>query len=172
MLIVLLIAPSWLFLDRKILRPLELVMEADRRRAAGDLSGGLIPEDRIPDHEVGEMMRSRNRMLRQIDEMQSMFRRNLKHLAALSGTAVRLVEAGELQVFLEHVLDQTLKAVIADAAEMALTDQDRRLLVLRTHQGLSRAWEKQDLSRPVECLCGHVLETRQSLVANDLTNDP
>lgn len=176
-LIVLLLGPLWFFLERKILTPVRLVVEADRKADARDLSSRLIPEERIPDHEIGDMMRGRNAMLRQIDQMQSLFRRNLKHLAALSSAGVRLVEAGELQGFLEQVLDGVLDAVAADAAEISLSDADCKTFLTRVRRGFVEAGKNPQAgekgSGPVpECPCRDVLERRQPVVSDDLSGDP
>ncbi|HEY8486878.1 MAG TPA: diguanylate cyclase [Limnochordales bacterium] len=168
-LVMVLLVPLWMFLNRHVLRPLQQVVEADRRPGLADLQGRLIDEQRIPDHEVGDVIRSRNQLLRQIDEVQSQFRRNLKHLGALSSAAVRLLEAGELQGFLEQVLDRVMDAVGADAAEVSLFQPTQGQFVTRVRR--TRAERPFSESHPEPepgCPCRQVLDSRQPYVANGL----
>ena len=168
-LVMVLLVPLWMFLDRHVLRPLQQVVEADRRPGLPDLQGRLIDERRIPDHEVGDVIRSRNQLLRQIDEVQSQFRRNLKHLGALSSAAVRLLEAGELQGFLEQVLDRVMDAVGADAAEVSLFQPTQGQFVTRVRRTRAERLLSESHPEPEPgCPCRQVLDSRQPFVVNGL----
>lgn len=172
LLVALLVVPLWFFLQRKILQPVEWVMAADRLSASAPTSARIVPEERLPDHEIGAMIRSRNAMLRQIDAMQSEFRRNLRHLAALSSAAARLADAGEFERFLEQALDRVLDASGADAAHVSTTDPKGQELTVRVCRGFSTRWVRRESTRPMGgCLCGHVLESRQAVAVPELEED-
>ena len=139
LLVALLMVPLWLFLQRKILRPVALVMAADRLPPTVPASARIVPDDHLPDHEIGAMIRSRNAMLRQIEEMQSAFRRNLRHLAALSSAAARLADAGEFERFLQQALDRGLDASGADAAHISTAGPKGQEFAVRVCRGSGAA---------------------------------
>ncbi len=71
LLVVLLIVPFWLFLDRRILRPVQSIVKANRALAQGRREESTIPEAAIPDDEIGEIARSRAEMLARLETVRA-----------------------------------------------------------------------------------------------------
>ena len=55
--------PFWVAIDRWIFRPLSVLAQSNTAVAQGRLGAAIIPEEGIPQNEIGAVMRSRNAML-------------------------------------------------------------------------------------------------------------
>ncbi|MDR7434490.1 MAG: EAL domain-containing protein [Armatimonadota bacterium] len=124
-----LIAPLWIFLHRSILRPLEWLIAANRLVAGGDPSGRCLPEEVIPDHELGEAIRWRDAMLSRLEELQAQVeaaRREEEeaatHLAHSLLSAVTFEEIGALAfpVLRERLAPDGLSLLVVDPSESIL----------------------------------------------------
>ncbi|MBI3988137.1 MAG: hypothetical protein HY347_00825 [candidate division NC10 bacterium] len=61
-----LLVPLWLALERWIFRPLARLEQSNRQVAQGNLEGALIPDEAIPENELGALIQSRNMMLKSL----------------------------------------------------------------------------------------------------------
>jgi signal transduction histidine kinase len=68
-LLAVLLLPLWIYLEQAILRPIGRIIEADRHVISGDEEKRFIPEKDIPKEEIGQIMRSRERMIHHLDSL-------------------------------------------------------------------------------------------------------
>lgn len=104
--------PLWRALDRWLLQPLELLAASDRRVARGELLAAFVPDLGPPEDEMGDILRARNVMLRQLieqhDGLQQEKTRAEAVAAQLAQTLAQLERAesthiAELKSVLEHL---------------------------------------------------------------------
>ncbi|HID07102.1 MAG TPA: PAS domain S-box protein, partial [Armatimonadetes bacterium] len=66
--------PLWFALSRWVLRPVMIIVDANKRLSAGDETATCIPDEQKPDDEIGDIMRTRDRMLAQLMHAQEQLR--------------------------------------------------------------------------------------------------
>lgn len=125
----------------------------------------------MPSHELGEVMRTRNEMLVQLERADAEFRRLLRELSAFYSVAALLSETMTLEELLERTLDHVLEITHMDAGEVSLFDAERKRLVVRAHRGFPDGWLADEADRATTCLCGEVVYRAEPLcVANVFQN--
>lgn len=167
---VLLLVPLWFYLDRSLLRPLKTLMAADRAVAEGRPEARVIPEDAMPDHELGDAMRNRNAMLEQLETAERELRRRLREFSALNSTAALLSETLTPAELLGRTLEKVLEILDADAGQICLLESDGERLFIRAHRGFSAEWFAQERDRPTACLCGEIVFQEEPLCVPDIRN--
>ena len=132
-------------LPRHVYRPIERVRRADAAVQAGIRDAELIPEDRIPDDELGDIMRSRNatvRKLRQQEEELERVASELRRKNHLLETARRnmadqdrLVSLGMMSAGIAHELNTPLAVLKGTVEQLARndypTDERARIELIR-----------------------------------------
>ena len=171
LLIVLLIVPLWIYLERSLLRPLRTLTAANRAIAEGRSEGRIVPEEAMPSHELGEAMRTRNEMLNQLEKADAEFRRLLRELSAFYSVAALLSETMTLKELLERTLDHVLEITNMDAGEISLFDPEHKRLVVHAHRGFPEDWFACEADRPTACLCGEVVYRAEPLCVSDISRD-
>ena len=78
---------SWL-LSRRLIRPIMRLVQADREMIQGDLSRTFISDHEMPADELGEVMRSRNKMLNNIKEREETLKRQAQMLDLASDAII------------------------------------------------------------------------------------
>jgi diguanylate cyclase (GGDEF)-like protein len=168
-----LLVPLWFFLRRSILHPLKHLIEADKAVEKGCLEGRYISPELMPDHEVGEVMRSRNAMLSHMETLESRFRRSLQELIALMSSTALLRETQGLEAMLKSALEGIRETADVDAVEVSVLDEGSGQLALRAHVGFSQGWADAERVREMyECLCGRVATGGELLLSDDIRADP
>jgi len=165
---VLLLVPLWLYLERSLLRPLRILTAANQAVAEGRPEGRMIPDEVMPSHELGEVMRARNEMLTQLEKADVEFRRLLRELSAFYSVAALLSETMTLEELLERTLDHVLEITNMDAGEVSLFDPEWKRLVVRAHRGFPEDWLADEVDRPTTCLCGEVVYRAEPLCVTDV----
>jgi diguanylate cyclase (GGDEF)-like protein len=158
-----LIVPLWLFLNRRVLRPVRQIVEANNALANGRPEGMYISVPTIPGDEIGDIMRSRNNMLTRLEASEAELRQRLKELSALNATAVLLSQSTLMEEVLNRILDKVLEITGAGAAGVSLLEPDKNMLVIRAQRGFSPEWLAQEAHRPASCLCGSVIQEDKPL---------
>lgn len=123
---------EFLVLPVFVYRPIRCLLDADAAASRGDRENELVPEVEIPDDELGDLMRSRNRMLTLVRD----------HEDALAGALHR-----------EERLSADLlrKNAQLETAKRSLADQDRLVSL-----GLMSASVAHELNTPLAVLKGSV----------------
>ena len=130
-------------LPRQVYAPIERLRRADAAVQEGERGAELIPDSEIPNDELGEIMRSRNRSILKLREQEH----------ALEGALERLEEvAGELK----------RKNHLLETARRNLADQDRLASL-----GMMSAGIAHELNTPLAVLKGSV----EQLAEADRTPD-
>lgn len=171
LLIILLIAPLWLYLERSLLAPLYVLTAANEAVAAGQAEGRLIPIRAMPSHELGEAMRSRNAMLDRLEAADTELHRRLRELSALNNIAAILSKSLPLEELLGRTVDKVLEITGMDAGEISLCEPGEKRLVVHAHRGLSANWLADELYRPTTCLCGHAFYQEEAIYLPDISQD-
>lgn len=169
---VLLIVPLLLYLERSLLRPMRILITANQAVAEGRPEGRAIPAEAMPAHELGEVMRTRNEMLAQLDLAEGELRRRMRELSTLYSTAALLTESLSLDEVLGRTLDKILEITGRDAAELSLFDPATKRLVVRAYRGFSAEWLADEADRPTTCLCGQVAHQQEPLCLSDVVGNP
>jgi len=86
---------SWI-LSQKLTVPIMRLIKANRAVTQGDLANAYIPDQEIPADEIGEVMRSRNKMLNNING-------ELSKLSAAIGQSVNLICITDVKGKIEYV---------------------------------------------------------------------
>lgn len=163
--VALLLIPLWLYLRAAVLRPLETVVAANRQVESDPAHAPLIPEADIPGSELGEVMRSRNAMLRRLSgQMQ-----RLAALHAISDLASRSLHPEEI---VAAALAAALEVVRADGGRLYLRDETSGELVIRSLQGEEPLAETEPSILLGECLCGLAAQSLDSIACDDCQTDP
>lgn len=131
----LLLLPLWAFLHRQILAPLNVLVQSDRDALAQGSRPRPIPEDHIPSHELGEVMRSRNQVLTHLAKLESRFRRRVRELVAAMSEVSAAREASDLAPAVERVLHGVREVVGADAAAALVFDPDTGTVMAHARLG-------------------------------------
>ncbi|HBY98339.1 MAG: sensor domain-containing diguanylate cyclase [Ardenticatenaceae bacterium] len=167
----LLVVPLWFYLERSLVRPLRLVVAANRDVGEGRPAPRRIPDRAMPHHELGELMRSLNEMLARLEAADGELRRRLRELSALSSTAVLLSQSAPLEEWLRQTLEKVLEITGADAGEVSLFEPGLQRLVVRAHQGFWPDWLTAEADRPTPTLCSAMAERRKFLSLEDVSQD-
>ncbi|MFQ5407644.1 MAG: diguanylate cyclase [Anaerolineales bacterium] len=158
LLLLLLIAPLVLYLERTVLRPARLLVDTGEAVAAGRWEEAILSEAALPRHEMGELVRSHNRMLNSLRAQQQQLRRETRHARTLEQVAGVLNQAMQLGEPLEPGLRAVMELVQAEAGWITLSDSaDRWRLVVAL--GLPPALEADDRAalRWPGCACQRML---------------
>lgn len=140
---------EWFIMPRYVYRPLSLMLEADAATWQGDRKGELIPDEYIPNDEIGRIMQSRNitiRDLRAREDELARVNQDLLRKAELLESQDRLVSLGLLSASVAHELNTPL-AVLHGSIEKLLETvpqapaQDRLQRMLRVTQRLRKISE-------------------------------
>lgn len=121
---------QYLVLPVFVYRPIQQLLDADNAASKGDRGNELVEERRIPDDELGDLMRSRNRMLTLVREHEDALAEALRREEALSADLLR-------------------KNTQLDTAKRNLVDQDRLASL-----GLLSASVAHELNTPLAVLKG------------------
>jgi signal transduction histidine kinase len=79
----------------------------------------------------------------------------------------------ELDEIMSTILDNTVAALEANAGMLFLRENGSEQLVLQTYTGISDEMAKQEaVLTPGHCLCGQAADTRQVLLALEISEDP
>lgn len=70
LLLLFLIFPLLYWVESRVLRPVERIVESNRRLLEGDMDGAIIPPSEMVDSEIGEIMETRNRVIERLLEAQ------------------------------------------------------------------------------------------------------
>lgn len=123
---------EFLVLPIFVYRPIQQLLDADNAVSQGDRDNELVPEREIPDDELGDLMRSRNRMLTLVRDHEDALAEALRREETLSADLLR-------------------KNVQLEAAKRSLADQDRLVSL-----GLMSASVAHELNTPLAVLKGSV----------------
>jgi signal transduction histidine kinase len=115
-----------------VYRPIELLLQADRASTSGDLDHELVPNQAIPDDELGDLMRSRNKTIQSMRDQE----RELAHA---------------LQELQRVTDDLTVRNQQLETARQNLLDQDRLASL-----GLISASVAHELNTPLAVLKGSI----------------
>jgi diguanylate cyclase (GGDEF)-like protein len=162
-----------LFLKRSLLSPVRRVVEANRALAEGREEGRAIPEDAIPDNEIGEILRSQNVMLARLARSEEEFRKGLYRLMAVTCSDALRNDTGGAQEALERLLGAVMDVTGADAADISVADGKAGDLALRAVRGHSaERVVTEEVGSLTGCLCRRLASGGQPLVTNNLPGDP
>lgn len=124
-----------LIMPRYVYRPLTLMLAADAATQQNDSGAELIPEDDIPDDEIGYIMRSRNLTIQQLRSHESELALTLRQLesanadlrlkADLLESQDRLVSLGLLSASVAHELNTPLAVLHGSIEKLAETVPDQ-----------------------------------------------
>lgn len=148
---------EYLVLPLFVYRPIQQLLDADHAASEGDRENELVEEHEIPDDELGDLMRSRNRMLRLVREHEDALAEALHREEALTADLLRkntqldtakrnlvdqdrLVSLGLLSASVAHELNTPL-AVLKGSAEKLLetaTDETTRNRLRRMNRVVDR----------------------------------
>lgn len=123
---------EYLVLPVFVYRPIQFLLDADDAASRGDRVNELVPEGEIPDDELGDLMRSRNRMLTLVRDHEDALAEALLREETLSADLLR-------------------KNAQLEAAKRSLADQDRLVSL-----GLMSASVAHELNTPLAVLKGSV----------------
>ncbi|MCC7341389.1 MAG: hypothetical protein IT170_09910 [Bryobacterales bacterium] len=129
---------EFLVLPVFVYRPIQFLLDADDAAGRGDRDNELVPERKIPDDELGDVMRSRNRMLTLVREHEDALAGALRREESLSADLLR-------------------KNAQLEAAKRSLADQDRLVSL-----GLMSASVAHELNTPLAVLKGSVEKLLES----------
>jgi len=171
-----LILPLWVFLHRSILRPLQALTRADRATEAGQAEGKYIPEEAMPDHELGEVMRRRNAMVFRLEELQAQAeakRREEEEAATrLAHSLLGVVTFEEIGAAAFPVLRERLAP---DALSLMVIDPSESMLELVAAEGWSEEYIGRlqlPLSPPESSGAAWALHTRTPVVKDHSVSSP
>ncbi len=131
----LLLLPFWFFLRRTVLQPVERIVEADRKAVTGDETDILLPPEAMADHEIGDIMRSRNEMLARLQEARQQVEQRAERLTMLAALSAAVSESLVMETMFETAVQQALTVARIDSAGVYVRDGD--VLNLRAHRGLT-----------------------------------
>jgi signal transduction histidine kinase len=123
---------EFLVLPLFVYRPIQQLLDADAAASEGDRKRELVPESEIPDDELGDLMRSRNRMLTLVREHEDALAEALSREETLTADLLR-------------------KNAQLEAAKKSLADQDRLVSL-----GLMSASVAHELNTPLAVLKGSI----------------
>jgi signal transduction histidine kinase len=123
---------EFLVLPVFVYRPIQQLLDADSAASSGDRERELVPEREIPDDELGDLMRSRNRMLSLVRQHEDALAEALHREEALTADLLR-------------------KNAQLEAAKRSLADQDRLVSL-----GLMSASVAHELNTPLAVLKGSI----------------
>lgn len=150
--------------------PLRRLTAANQAVAAGRQKGRMIAVEDMPAHELGDVMRSRNEMLRQLEATDTALRRRLRELSVLNSTAALLSEP--LDTNLDSVLEKILAKVLAlsdmEAGEVCLYESAKGRLTVRAQRGFPPEWLDSRRHRPLSCLCGRAMRQQGPICIPDI----
>jgi hypothetical protein len=171
-----LILPLWVFLHRSILRPLQALTRADRATEAGQAEGKYIPEEAMPDHELGEVMRRRNAMVFRLEELQARAeakRREEEEAATrLAHSLLGVVTFEEIGAAAFPALRERLAP---DALSLMVIDPSKSMLELVAAEGWSEEYIGRlqlPLSPPESSGAAWALHTRTPVVKDHSASSP
>lgn len=171
---VLIIIVNLLLIHAKIISYLENIMELNQRTEEGDFSP--FPESCIPNDEVGNLIRGRNRMLKQLENSQSNVESELMGARDRLKRTSKLSSMGEMTIAIsqelktpimgldEHIgkLDNLLahpsEKKLADArdevnsAQKIIKKMKKLVKQLQAFDSEKEVWENRDLNEVVENL--------------------
>lgn len=172
LLVVLLIAPLLVFLDRSVLAPLRSIELANQALTTGRREEATIPTDSFPPpHEIGRIMRSRHEMLSSLEASQVELSRRLRELSALNATAALLSQSLDMDELLQRTLNKVLEITVMDAGEISLIDPQQDRLRVQAQRGFPDEWLALEADRPATCLCGIVVGQAVPLCVKDINKD-
>ncbi|PIZ48549.1 MAG: hypothetical protein COY42_06240, partial [Armatimonadetes bacterium CG_4_10_14_0_8_um_filter_66_14] len=171
-LIVFWLVPFWVALNRWVLRPVERIVEANRKVASGDEAGLLLTPDAVPDDEIGDIMRSRNEMLTRLREARQQAEQRPERLAILNAVAAAASASLDADKVFDTAVQQALTVTNMDSAALFVREDD--VLTLVAHLGLAPEVEAAVRQHRVgEDLPGLVAATGELLtVEAALARDP
>lgn len=129
------VLPFWVAMNRRVLQPVQRIVEADRRLVTGDEPNSFFPPEAIPDNEIGDIMRSRNEMLARLREVRQQARQREERLAALNAIATAASESLLQDTLFDVAIQQALTATAMDSAALFVREGD--VLSLVAHRGIS-----------------------------------
>jgi putative nucleotidyltransferase with HDIG domain len=128
---------AWLGGSRYILRPVNAVVAAARRLAAGDLSARTgMPAGR---GELGQLMRTFDEMAGALEQQTSQLQRQLKRLGALRTIDTAINTSPDLPMTLHILLEQVTMQLGVDAADILLLSPHAPRLDYAAGRGFSTA---------------------------------
>lgn len=123
---------EFLVLPLFVYRPIQQLLDADSAAGSGDREHELVPDREIPDDELGDLMRSRNKMLTLVRQHEDALAEALHREESLSADLLR-------------------KNAQLEAAKRSLADQDRLVSL-----GLMSASVAHELNTPLAVLKGSI----------------
>ena len=164
--------PWWLSLNRWVLRPVERIVEANRKVASGDEAGLLLTPEAVPDDEIGDIMRSRDEMLARLRKARQDAEQRAERLAILNTVSAAASASLHADTVFDTAVQQALTVTQMDCA--ALFVRDDEVLTLVAHSGLAPEVEAAVRQHRVgEDLPGLVAATGEVLtVEAALARDP
>jgi len=171
-LIVFWLVPFWVALNRWVLRPVERIVEANRKVASGDEAGLLLTPEAVPDDEIGDIMRSRDEMLARLRKARQDAEQRAERLAILNTVSAAASASLHADTVFDTAVQQALTVTQMDCA--ALFVRDDEVLTLVAHLGLAPEVEAAVRQHRVgEDLPGLVAATGEVLtVEAALARDP
>lgn len=149
-------------LPRQVYAPIERLRRADAAVQEGERGAELIPDSEIPNDELGEIMRSRNRSILKLREQERALEHALERLEEVAGELKRknhlletarrniadqdrLASLGMMSAGIAHELNTPLAVLKGSVEQLAeedrAPDRDRVALMLRVVQRLERLSE-------------------------------
>jgi PAS domain S-box-containing protein len=168
--------PFWVALRRWVLRPVERIVEANRKVAAGDEANSFFAPEAVPDDEIGDIMRSRNEMLARLREAHAEVYEQARHLGQLYDAGRELLCLSGQPLTEEEVLHRAVGSLChlaqAKYGAVGFVDDEGRLLQF-VHSGLTEE-EVARIGPPPQGvgLLGALIKEGKVIRLEDLTKDP
>jgi PAS domain-containing protein len=134
----------WVGLNRLVMRPLRLLAESSRKVASGEEeAAGIIPPELIPDDDVGEVLRLRNRMLERLESarhrLQDQLEQRTFELEVAHHVSGQLGHFNTDEQLLQEVLVQLSRVVPWEVAAGFLVEAGRARVWARSRNPVSAA---------------------------------
>jgi len=174
-LLILLLLPLWIYLEKTVLRPIGQIIEADRHLISGNEEKKFIPEKDIPNNEIGQIIRSRERVIRHLASLQEETSKKGKRIEELYNISLRLLQILAFQDerrVLKEWISALRELIQARYGAIGLTDERGRLIEF-IHSGLSEDEVNLIGDLPQgRGLLGAIIKEGEVIRLDDLTKDP